>query len=140
MKIRNIYGFNAILSLTLIYGFYSLIFILMSILGIGYGLWLAPIVCFPVSALFIAFLTYLWIKVTNILKPFKQDSGKIIEAKLKSLDLRGWMISYNIQFVGDDGSKNINGIILASWTNTKLKIGQTIKCYEVNNKYLLLKN
>ena len=139
MKLCNAYGFGAIVSLSCILCYGALAFLILSILGFGYGMWIWAPCSLVISLFFISIFIYIFIKINNAFKPFKVKDGEIVEIKLTQINLKGWMFAYNVTFEGVDDNKNIKGLLLASWTNAKLDSNQIVKVYKVNGKYLMLK-
>ena len=139
MKFHNVYGFGAIVSLSCILCYGALAFLILSILGFGYGMWIWAPISLVISLFFISIFFYILIKISNAFKPFKVKDGEIVEIKVTKINLKGWMFTYNVTFEGIHEDKNIKGLLLASWTNAKLDSNQIVKAYKINDKYLMIK-
>lgn len=139
MKLRNAYGFGAIVSLSCILCFGALAFFILSILGFGYGMWIWAPISLVIGLYFISIFIYIFIKINNVFKPFRAKDGEIVEIKLTQINLKGWMFTYNVTFEGFDNDKPIKGLLLATWTNANLYSSQIVKAYKLKDKYLMLK-
>lgn len=139
MSIRKAYGFPALLTIYLIYGIFSLILGVMTILFFGYGFWPFAVSCLLLFVVILSFLIFITGKIYPVFKPFKNKNGQIVEVKVTQIKLRGWMFAYNVEFEGIEDDRKIQGVLLATWTSEKLGAGQFVKCYKINDKYLMLK-
>ncbi len=139
MKIRNVYGYGSIVTISLIVGYAALAFLILSILGFGYGFWIWASISLVISLYFISIIVYILVKINKGFKPFKEKGGEVVEVELTQINLKGWMFTYNVPFKAIYKDEKIDGLLLASWTNGKLDAGKTVKAYKINDKFLLVK-
>lgn len=140
MRLYNAYGFGAIVFISCILCYGALAFLILSILGFGYGMWIFAPFFLVISLFFISIFIYILARINKSFKPFKAKGGEIVDIKLTQINLKGWMFTYNVIFEGLDNDKPIKGLLLATWTNSKLDANQSIKAYKIKDRYLMLKS
>lgn len=51
-----------------------------------------------------------------------------------TLEINGWTMDYKCIFTASYEEQTISGIVMCTWTRHNLKIGQSIRCHEVDGQ------
>lgn len=91
-----------------------------------------------VALLFLGFC--LWSMISNIRRSsvFKKN-GEVVTGKLIFVDLSGYRFASNPKCLVEIDGKEVEASLFFSFTSNRLKQGQTVRSYQVDDRYILLK-